>query len=219
MSGNGYTLTLTLNITFAAGFAGNKIVYLAAADASRNSGWQALGTWGVPGATTFPAVGGVTPSRGGGSAYVFTFPFTDPKGYQDLGVVNILINNFLDGRQACYLAYSQPLNVLYLENDAGAGLLPGVTPGGDADLSNSQCSVSGTAGGNGSTLTLTLTISFGPFSGNKVIYVALRGRARLDGRQQFRLAGDGDLAGAAGGSSMPDRPGGLSYFNSRSSSK
>jgi len=182
VSGSGYTLTLTLNVTFAAGFAGNRIVYLAAADASGNSGWQALGTWQVPGATTFPSPAGVTPARGAGPAYLFRFTFTDTKGYQDLGVVNMLINNFLDGRQACYLAYSQPLNVLYLENDAGSGLSAGVTPGGSGAVSNSQCFLyasEATASGSGNTLTLTLSIIFttGAFDGNRVIYAAARDSA------------------------------------------
>ena len=52
-----------------------------------------------------------------------TFTFSDPDGFQDLDVVNILINNFLDGRNACYLAYSRSAGVLYLVNDAGTALL------------------------------------------------------------------------------------------------
>src|SRR6185295_19392628 len=118
--GLGYSLTLTLNMSFGAGFAGNKITYLAARDLSNgNSGWQALGTREVPGAVAFPSIGGASPVRGAGSSRTFTFTFNDTKGYQDLGVLNILINDFLDGRNACYLAYSRPAGVLYLVNDAG----------------------------------------------------------------------------------------------------
>jgi hypothetical protein len=47
-SGNGNLLTLTLNVTFKTGLAGNRVVYMAARDqAENNSGWQALGTWTV----------------------------------------------------------------------------------------------------------------------------------------------------------------------------
>ena len=89
-------------------------------------------------------------------------------------MVNILINSFLDGRNACYLAYSRPYNVLYLVNDAGAALLPG--------LSNSQCAATAySASGNGNTLTLTLTLTFTPaFTGNQVIYLAARDTADLN---------------------------------------
>src|SRR5205823_3589833 len=50
-SGVGNTLTLTLNVTFKSGLAGNRIVYMAARDqAQNNSGWQAYGVWQIPGA-------------------------------------------------------------------------------------------------------------------------------------------------------------------------
>jgi len=181
--GNGNSLILTLNLSFSAGFAGNKVMYLAARDLEGgNSGWQALGSWGVPGATTFPSVGGVNPARGAGSSQTFTFTFSDTKGYQDLGVVDILINNFLDGRQACYLAYSRPVGVLYLVNDAGTALSPGMALNASGGVapgpSNSQCTVNATgssAAGSGNTLTLTLNVSFSAaFAGNRVIYAAAR---------------------------------------------
>ncbi|SPF46807.1 putative 6-phosphogluconolactonase [Candidatus Sulfopaludibacter sp. SbA4] len=179
VSGSGNTFTLTLNLSFSASYVGNKVVYLAARDLEGdNSGWQALGTWGVPVVMTFPTVGGVTPARGSGSAQTFTFTFSDSKGYLDLGVVDMLINNFLNGNQACYLAYSQPLSVLYLVNDAGTGLSPGLTLGGSGAVSNSQCSVSSagsSANGSGNTLTLVLNITFtAGFDGNQVIYMAAR---------------------------------------------
>lgn len=65
----------------------------------------------------------------GAGGPAFSFTLTDTKGWQDFGVVNVLVNDALDGRHACYLAYSRPLNTVYLVNDAGDGLLPGVTLG------------------------------------------------------------------------------------------
>jgi hypothetical protein len=181
VTGNGNVLTLTLKMNFTAAFAGNKVIYLAARDVQGgNSGWLALGAWNVPGtAPTGPAVFGVSPARSsgsGGGTYIFTF--TDTNGWQDLGVVNVLVNDFLNGNQACYLAYSRAANALYLVNDTGTGLLPAMQLNGSGSLSNSQCTVSGMGSsfnGSGNSLILTLNISFSPsFGGNRVIYAAAR---------------------------------------------
>jgi len=182
ISGSGTTLTVTLAMTFQSAFAGNRVIYLAAGEAAgANSGWQALGTWAVPGGAAIagPAVGGVNPAHGSGSgAAAYTFTFTDTNGWQDLGVVNVLVNDALNGIHACYLAYSRQYNTLYLMNDAGTALLPGLTLGGSGTLSNSQCTVNGagsSAGGSANTLTLSLNMTFpSSFAGNRVIYMAAR---------------------------------------------
>lgn len=179
-AGSGTTLTLTLNIAFSSLFAGNRILYLAARDtADNNSGWVPGGVWNVPGLPpSSPAVGAVTPASGAGRAQAFTFTFTDASGWQNLGVVNILINDYLDGRHACYLAYSRPLGVLYLVNDPGNALLPELYLGTATSVSNSQCTVYGvgsSAVGSGTTLTLTLNIAFGAsFVGDRIVYMAAR---------------------------------------------
>jgi len=183
--GVGDTLTLTLSVTLSSAFAGNQIVYLAAGtNSGSNSGWQAGGAWTVPGAsTTSPAVISVQPAHSQlvGAGYTrepvtATFTFTDSKGWQDIGVVDILINSALDGRQACYIAYAGgAVNHFYLVNDAGTALLPDVSIAG-APLSNSQCTfTSGTVTTLGNTLTLTLPIAFtSQFQGNRVVYAAAR---------------------------------------------
>jgi len=177
---SGVTLTLTLALDFSAGFGGHKIVFLAARDnATGNSGWQPLGTWDVPGPSTPPvAYPAVAPAHGTGATQTFTFTFTDAAGWQDIGIVNILINGSLDGRNACYLAYSRPFNTLYLVDDAGGSLLGGINPNGAGNLTNSQCGVSGgisSAVGGGNILTLTLSFQFQSlFAGNRVIYGATR---------------------------------------------
>lgn len=180
-AGSGQTLTLTLNVAFSAGFAGTRIIYLAARDAAgNNSGWQRLGVWSVPGAAPGSlAVAGVSPQYGSGAGPVtFTVTFSDTAGWLDLDVVNVLVNDWLDGRFACYLAYSRPLNIFYLVTDGGAALLPGLLPGSSGTASNSQCTVyaSGSAAsGSGNILTLALRVSFsGTFAGNRVIYAAAR---------------------------------------------
>jgi len=176
------TLTLTLTIAFAAGFAGNKVIYLAARTiAGNNSGWQPLGVWQVPGAVaaTTTAVIGMNPSSGAGlGPTAFTFSFSDTKGYTDLGVMNILVNNSLDGQQACYLAYARSINVLYLVNDTGDALLPGQSLGGAGSLSNTQCTVAwgvGAVNGSGNSLALALNMTFSVgFGGGRIFYLAAR---------------------------------------------
>jgi len=184
----GNTLALTLTLGFNTSFAGIKVVYLAARDVEENnSGWQPMGVLGIPGSsqTTTTSVAGVSPARGSGSTsmetYGFAFGFSDTKGYQDLGVLNILVNDSLDGRHACYLAYSQPSNTLFLVNDNGDALLPGRPLSASGALGNSQCTVtwsSTPAAANGANLLLTLNITFSrSFGGSRIFYMAARDAA------------------------------------------
>jgi hypothetical protein len=184
-SGSGNTLTVTLNITFNAGFAGNKIFYMAARSATQNSGWQALGTWDVPGpAVVGPGVGGVTPGKSVTMGQTYTFTFTDSFGYSDLAVLDILTNSFLDGISACYVAYvptSASTGYLYLVDNAGDGGYAAGSPillSSGGTLSNSQCSINtagSSASASGNTLNLNLAITFSSsFAGNQVFYLASR---------------------------------------------
>jgi uncharacterized repeat protein (TIGR01451 family) len=184
-SGSGNTLTLTLGITFNSSFAGNKIFYLASADTDTgNSGWQTPGTWTVPGPPpTGPAVGGVSPARSNTLSQTYTFTFTDTNGWQDLAVLNVLINSAIDGRHACYLAYvpsGANAGSLFLVDDPGdsGGPFTGFILPGSGTAQNSQCTVGGagssvTATGNTLTLTLPITFTAG-FAGNQVFFLAAR---------------------------------------------
>jgi hypothetical protein len=182
---SGNTLTLTLAITFASGFTGNKVFYTAARSSTQNSGWQALGTWDVPGpAPSGPAVGGVNPARNTKNGETYSFTFTDTNGYADLAVVNVLVNNFLDGIGACYVAFapaSASSGYLYMVDDAGDGGYASGSPialPSSSTLQNSQCTISGTGSSvsaSGSTLILNLAITFNSsFAGNRVFYLAAR---------------------------------------------
>lgn len=109
---------------------------------------------------------------------VFSFSFSDTNGFADMGVENILIGPSLDGRHACYLAFSQPANVLFLVNDNGDALLPGKSLGASGTLANSQCTVSwpanpATASGNNIRLDLNISFSAG-FGPSLIVFLAAR---------------------------------------------
>src|SRR5207247_1628370 len=97
-------------------------------------------------------------SGGSASSSTMTFSFTDPRGYHDLNVLNVLVNNFIDGRHGCYLAYVVPQSALVLVNDggdAGGPYAGNVILGSSNPIQNSQCSVvlvSATGSGNNLTL-------------------------------------------------------------------
>jgi len=188
VSGIGNTLTLTLDLSLN-NFPGNKIVYMAAGDARGNSGWQALGVWQIP----FTPAGsisvlGLAPERavlGSGTAQTLIATLKDDKGAGDFGVVNVLVNNFIDGRQACYLAYVSTTNTLLLVDDAGDGGGPFagsmMLNGSAGTIQNGQCSVNSVgsaAGKSDNALTLTLNVTFtAGFSGNHIVWVAGRDAA------------------------------------------
>ncbi|SPF45636.1 exported hypothetical protein [Candidatus Sulfopaludibacter sp. SbA4] len=131
----------------------------------------------APAPSSTPTVTSFTPAAATGTAQTYSLQIGEASGWQDIDVVNVLINRSLDGRQACYLAYSQT-NMLYLVNDNGDGLLPGMPLNGSGTLANSQCVVTGagsSAVGSGNTLTLTLNISFtSALAGDRVVYAAAR---------------------------------------------
>jgi len=186
-TGSGNTLTLVLNIAFTAAFGGNKIQYLAARDNSGgNTDWQRMGVWQVPpppaGQITVTSLTPARTAAASGTPQSFAAVLTDSKGAADFGVVNMLVNNFIDGRQACYVAYAASANTLYLVDDtgdAGGPFAGGMVLNGSAGtIQNSQCSISGagsSAAMSGNTLTLTLNITFkSAFTGNRAIWVAGR---------------------------------------------
>jgi hypothetical protein len=196
VSASSTTVTLTLPITFKSAFSGNKAFYLAAQDTSLNdSGWQPLATWNVPGAAiTGPGVTGMSPARNTfGSKETYSFTVTDSNGWQDLSVVDVLINSHLNGKQACYFALvvsQTSAGTLYLVGDgapgeptyAGVATLPG-----NGTLSNSQCTLSlqgASVNAGGDTLILNLPISFSDsFTGNKLFYVGAREASATSGWQ------------------------------------
>ncbi len=137
-----------------------------------------------------PTVALLSPVTSTGANQVFTFQFADTAGASDLAVLNVLINSALDGRVACYLAYVQQGNTLYLVNDAGAAGGPfagSIALNGSGSINNSQCTVTGagsSAVASGNTLTLVLNMSFSTaFGGNKVVYMAARDSVNNSGWQ------------------------------------
>jgi len=122
-------------------------------------------------------VSGITPPRSTAANQTFTVTFTDPNGFADISIVDVLVNNFLDGIGACYIAYVPSINTLILVDDAGdaGGPYAGTLPG-SSSISNSQCTIHSAGSsvtGAGNTVTLTLNLTFNQsFAGDRVIYAA-----------------------------------------------
>jgi chitodextrinase len=186
-SASGHTSTLTLDITFAPGFSGNKVVYTAARSVAHRTGWQASGTWNVPGAVPEgPAVRGVSPVRSATTGQTYGFSFADTNGYGALARVDILANSVLTGVGACHATFvptSASSGYLYLADDSGDGYVnksPIFLPS-SSTLQNSQCGIraaESSVSANGDTLTLNLAIQFNEgFAGNRVFFLAAQSKA------------------------------------------
>ncbi|MEZ5402009.1 MAG: BACON domain-containing carbohydrate-binding protein [Bryobacteraceae bacterium] len=183
VSSTGGTTTLTLNLSFSTVLAGNRIVFLAARDKSNNnSGWHAKGVWKIPGAAVGAAqVLSLNPARVTANPITVSAVFSDINGATTLDVVNLLINDAIDGRNACYIAYSRSTQTLFLVNDAGAAGGPfagSVQIPSTGTVANSQCTINAFGSSvllSGNNLTLVLNITFGgTFFGDRVVYAAAR---------------------------------------------
>ena len=129
LNGHSTGAVLGLLLNFSPSFAGNKTIYLAARDkAGYTTGWLPLGVWNVPSSavtvSSAPQVVSLSAGRSTATQATLEMTVSDPDGVPDLNVLNLLINNGLDARDACYLAYVYPTNTLYLVSDSGEGLFP-----------------------------------------------------------------------------------------------
>lgn len=173
-AGAGNTLALTLRLTFAPSFAGTKKVYLQAIDqGGRTSGWQQRGNWTVPNSP--PQAVSVTPASGQGTAQTFQFLFSDPNGYADINMTQMLFHSTLTPATGCYVQFQPGSGKLWLRNDAGTAWLGPVAAGTTAKLSNSRCSVDAagsSAAGAGPDLAVRLAVRFtAKFRGARNIYM------------------------------------------------
>ena len=170
--------SLYVALTFTQAFAGNKIVYVASRDKEGlNSGWIPLQYWQVPvtGLPTLPLIVYGIVSDGTATTLVGV-EFRDTPGLS-ISPVQILINSAIDGRNACYMGYDRPNNLLYLVNDSGTALLPAITPGvGTATQQNSQCIIyaeGSESNSNDRVVALGVKILFKTaFQGQRILYTA-----------------------------------------------
>jgi uncharacterized repeat protein (TIGR01451 family) len=188
VSTSGNNLTLNLPVTFTTAYAGAKTTYMYAAGSTAASGWQATGSWTVPGTAAAVTTVSVTPSSGSGLAPTFALVYGDTLGTADLTSVWVWItSNFNPAAPAnsCLAHYSPATNQLFLFNDAGTAELSPVTLGGAGTLSNSQCSIgvaAATVSTSGNNLTLNLPVTFtAAYAGAKSTYMYAAGSSAASG--------------------------------------
>jgi hypothetical protein len=122
-----------------------------------------------------PTAVSVSPSSGSGASQVFTFQFSDPKGYSNLSIVWFSFGSSPYAIAGCKVQYAPRANALYLNNESGTVVLGPVTPGIAGTVSNSQCTLNaGTSSvsASGDTLTVKVGLTFEPaFAGLQNVYL------------------------------------------------
>ena len=166
-SGSGTNLTVNLALTFRPGFTGLKNNFMLADDVVNNltSGLQNRGTW-TPSSITAPSAVSVTPSSGSGSGpQTFSYLYSDPSGYQNIYLVQTILNTTPNWPSACGTMYIAASSSLYLMSDNGSSWLGPLTIGQAGTLQNSQCTLNAgasSASGSGTNLTVNLALTFQP---------------------------------------------------------
>jgi len=168
----GTNLTLTVSLTFQPGFAGNKTVYLYAADASTNTGFLAKGTWSVTTPPPTPSADSVSPNASTGAVQTFTFVFSDTQSASNLMTMAMLFSTSGSLANSCYIVYDRVAGSirLFTDNAQGSGSKP---VGSTTVLQNSQCAVgavSASAAGLSQIVNITITFK-AAFSGLQNIYM------------------------------------------------
>ena len=183
---SGTVLRVAATVQFKTAFAGTKNIYMRAADSfGVDSGWVQKGTWDVTSSES-QIWGGVTPSSGssGLGPQTYLFEYVDPAGFANMGHLFGMLWNGTSMTNACQFRLNQPLNGLFLMNDANTVWLGPVAPGTGAVVENSQCRViasQSAAVGSGANFLLLVTVEFKPsFVGGKFIESRMMDVNRVD---------------------------------------
>lgn len=163
------TITITLNLTFNASFAGNKNSFLYASENAYNSGWRQVGTWTVPGSS--PTINSLAPASGSGSTNTFTMSATTPVSPSDVTDMTMLVTA-AGTSNSCHVRYDRATATIRLYDDAGTSYATKPL-GSSAALQNSQCAIGySVATFSGGTINVSVQIVFkAAFRGVKTISV------------------------------------------------
>jgi hypothetical protein len=128
-----------------------------------------------------PAIVGVMPKWGRGSAATLDFTYTDPNGYSDVKNALLLIRSDKQTTTGgCYMSYTSSGNQLGLVLDGGTVWQTTIL-GSSNKLENSQCvieSISSSAHGSGNEFTIHLTMRF-KSPGRKIVETTVADQANL----------------------------------------
>ena len=114
------------------------------------------------------------PASGSGSRQSFTALYRHPDGSNRISTARLLINQTVDGRNACYVYYDRASASWLLVNDSGEGVSRAAL-GSPAHLSNSQCELDGgasSASESRNDLSVRFSLMFKPaFAGKMNVYL------------------------------------------------
>ena len=168
-----FSVVVTMDLSFNAGWFGGKNVYLLAAETGVNSGLVTVGTWTVTGGS--PTADSVTPSSGLGASPSYTLTVSDSASALNIVGISVLITAGAPSSiaNACYVVYNRGSATIGLYDNSGTTL--STKPiGSAASLQNSQCAVGSsgmTTSGNSVSLLLNLVFFSPAFSGAKTVYL------------------------------------------------
>lgn len=183
-------LTVSLTVSFAAGFLGNKTLFMRAFDTERaDSGMKMIGPWNP--AASIAAVS-IQPSAGAGFTQTFSTSFFNAQGGADIRNAYLLIAPRIDGNAGCFVRYD------------GIAKQFSVLSGSSWSLSGAGpfCSLAANAAAqlSGNTLTLQLPLSLAPsLAGAQNVYLLAEGSAGATGWSQL---GTWTVPGVATGPSV-----------------
>jgi len=174
----GTDLTVHLDVSFHAGFAGLKTIYQFSGDTLNvGSGWQPVGTWNDNGDPNAVELISLSPNTGTGFTQTFTSVTKDGDGATTIPFVEFVmtgqpVNSFTGN--GCFIFYARAANVFFLLNDA-ATAFSGLVAGSAGSVGNSHCTLNGVGSGGtavGSNLTVTFNLTFSAgFAGTRQIYM------------------------------------------------
>lgn len=173
---SGTSLVLTLPLVFSSSFQGAKSIHIQATDSTNlATGWVGSGTYTVV-TPAVPALVAWNPTNGTGSSVTVSFTAADQNGASDISTMTVAINTTIAVSNGCYFVYDRAANTIMLYRDSD-GAWPGLTPGVNATIENTQCSISGSnvaVTASGTQVTLTLTVKFKTaFIGAKSVWTTI----------------------------------------------
>lgn len=170
-------LVLTFDIGFNPSYNGPRSVHTYARDmAGRTIGWRKVADLQINSAFTSVQLTGGN-SASGPSALV-KVKYSDSNGASDIGWGFVIVGDFVQGHDTCYVHYSRyGGNALYLADDTGIHWQGPIVPGTNTSVSNSRCRLAGNQssitqlGNNDLEVTFDLAFS-GSYAGQRKIFVS-----------------------------------------------